>query len=76
MVTAVNAGNRSGMGVTIVPQMSLKKVMLLLLGAFAIFYIVNSPSEAAHFVKTAGENVGRWLETGAHSMAEFLEALV
>ena len=46
------------------------------MAAFAVFFIVNSPSQAAHFVKVAGENIGQWLETGAHSMVRFLESLV
>jgi large-conductance mechanosensitive channel len=56
--------------------MSLKKLLLFLLIGFAIFFVVQSPNEAASFVKTAGETAGEWFESAANAFTEFLTELV
>jgi large-conductance mechanosensitive channel len=56
--------------------MSLKKLLLFLLIGFAIFFVVQSPNEAASLVKTTGETAGEWFESAAHAFSEFLTELV
>jgi hypothetical protein len=56
--------------------MSLKKVVVMAVAAFGLFFLVQSPAEAARLVKITGENAGDWLQTVAHSMAQFLKTLV
>jgi len=44
--------------------------------AFAVFFVITKPAAAAHFVKEAGESLGQWLETAAHSLVRFFKSLV
>lgn len=56
--------------------MSLKRFLLLGLGAFALFFVVQSPSEAAEVVKVTGEKLGEWLTATAESLVTFVKDLV
>jgi hypothetical protein len=56
--------------------MSLKRVVVLAVACFGIFFLVQSPAEAARLVKVTGENAGDWLQTAAHSMSQFLKTLI
>jgi hypothetical protein len=56
--------------------MSLKRLVWLLLGAFALFFVVQSPAEAAKVVKMTGETLGEWLSATADSLVKFVTSLV
>ncbi len=56
--------------------MSLKKVLVLAGVAFGIFFLVQSPAEAAKLVKITGEHAGDWLGQAAESLSKFLRTLV
>ena len=56
--------------------MNLKRLLFLSAIAFAIFFIVNSPNEAAKLVKETGRNAGDWFETAADSLSQFLKTLI
>jgi hypothetical protein len=55
---------------------SLKRLLLLALGAFAVFFVVQSPSEAAEVVRVTGEKLGEWLGATAESLVTFVKDLV
>ena len=55
--------------------MSFKRIAGLLLVGFFIFFIVQSPVEAARVVRTAGESVGDVLGASATAFADFLSRL-
>jgi hypothetical protein len=55
---------------------SLKRFLLLGLAAFAVFFVVESPSQAAEVVRVTGEKLGEWLGATAESLAKFLTDLV
>ncbi len=57
-------------------EMSLKRAMWLLLAAFAVFFVVQAPGEAARIVKVTGENAGEWFGTAADSLAKFVKSLI
>lgn len=56
--------------------MSLKRLLLFGLLAFGVFFLVESPNEAARLVKVTGEGAGEWLEQVAHSLTTFVKTLV
>lgn len=56
--------------------MSLKRFLLLSFGAFALFFVVQSPSEAAEVVKVTGEKLGEWLGATAESLVTFVKDLM
>ena len=56
--------------------MSLKRFLFLAFIAFALFFIVQSPSEAAEVVKVTGEKLGEWLGATAESLVTFVKDLV
>jgi cell shape-determining protein MreC len=56
--------------------MNLKRLMSLAVIAFLIFFIVQSPNEAARVVKVTGETMGSWLSEIANSLSRFLSSLV
>lgn len=56
--------------------MSLKRVMWFLLIGFGVFFLVESPGEAAKLVKMTGESAGEWLSTAADSLSTFVKSLV
>lgn len=56
--------------------MRLRKLLTLGLIAFAIFFVVSSPAEAARLVKVTGENAGDWAEEVAESLSKFLKTLI
>ncbi|MGH2736991.1 MAG: hypothetical protein ACRDKZ_15535 [Actinomycetota bacterium] len=56
--------------------MSLKRLMMLLLLGFALFFLVQSPAEAAKVVKMTGQGVGEFLGTAAESLSQFVKSLV
>lgn len=49
---------------------------MYLLIAFAVFFVVQSPTEAAKLVKATGESAGEWLSTAAESLAKFVRSLI
>lgn len=55
--------------------MSLKKIVGLLLVGFFIFFMIQSPAEAARVVKTAGDSLGDILGSMADAFADFLSKL-
>jgi hypothetical protein len=55
--------------------MSLKRAVFLLLLAFAVFFVVHSPEDAARLVKQTGESAGAWFSTAAHSLSKFIKSL-
>jgi cell shape-determining protein MreC len=56
--------------------MNLRRLMSLAVIAFLIFFIVQSPNEAARVVKVTGETMGSWLSEIANSLSRFLSSLV
>ena len=56
--------------------MSLKRFLFLAFIAFSLFFIVQSPSEAAEVVKVTGEKLGEWLGATAESLVTFVKDLV
>jgi large-conductance mechanosensitive channel len=56
--------------------MNLKRLMFFLLIAFAIFFVIKSPNEAAKLVKESGQSAGEWLSTAADSFSTFLKSLI
>jgi hypothetical protein len=55
--------------------MSLKKIAGLLLVGFFIFFIIQSPGEAARVVRATGDNLGDILGSMANSFSDFLSQL-
>jgi hypothetical protein len=62
--------------VTYSDGMNLRRLMSLAVIAFLIFFIVQSPNEAARVVKVTGETMGSWLSEIANSLSRFLSSLV
>jgi cell shape-determining protein MreC len=62
--------------VTYSDGMNLKRLMSLAVVAFLIFFIVQSPNEAARVIKVTGETMGSWLSEIADSLTRFLSSLV
>jgi hypothetical protein len=56
--------------------MRVKKLLLLGLIAFGVFFVIQSPAEAARLVKVTGESAGDWLEAAAKALTKFLRTLV
>jgi hypothetical protein len=56
--------------------MSLKRILGLLTIAFLLFFVVQSPAEAAEVVKVTGETLGDWLAAIAQSLSKFIKSLV
>jgi hypothetical protein len=56
--------------------MNLRRLVTIGLIAFALFFIVQSPSEAARVVKVTGETLGDWLSAIADSLSKFIKSLV
>lgn len=56
--------------------MSLKRLLTFGLIAFALFFLVQSPAEAARLVKVTGESAGEWFESVAGSLSKFVKTLV
>ena len=56
-------------------SMSLKKAAFWLLIAFGVFFLINSPRQAADLVQGLGENAGHWFGVAGKSLARFLESL-
>jgi hypothetical protein len=56
--------------------MSLKRLVLFLLIGFFVFFLVQSPGEAARLVKVTGEQAGQWFESAAGAFTKFLSNLV
>ncbi|MGH2756578.1 MAG: hypothetical protein ACRDI3_02185 [Actinomycetota bacterium] len=56
--------------------MRIKKLLLLGLIAFAVFFVIQSPADAARLVKVTGESAGDWLEEAANALSKFLRTLV
>jgi hypothetical protein len=56
--------------------MSLKRVVWFLIILFALFFIMKSPGEAAHVVRSAWGTVGDWLGDLANSLRTFIARLV
>lgn len=56
--------------------MTLKRLLFFLFIAFAIFFVVKSPNEAARIVRETGESAGEWFSTAADSFSKFIKSLV
>jgi hypothetical protein len=55
--------------------MSLKRLLWFAVIAFAIFFVISSPTEAGRLVKSTGESAGDWFGHAATSLAKFLKTL-
>ncbi|HYI45990.1 MAG TPA: hypothetical protein VE174_11100 [Actinomycetota bacterium] len=55
--------------------MNLKKLALWAAIAFGIFFLINSPRQAAELVQGLGENAGHWFGVAGKSLARFFESL-
>lgn len=55
--------------------MSLKKIAGWLLLGFFVFFMVQSPSEAADVVRTTGQSLGDVLSATANAFADFMTNL-
>jgi len=55
--------------------MSLKKIAWWLLLGFFVFFMVQSPGEAADVVRTTGQSVGDVLSATANAFSDFLSNL-
>lgn len=56
--------------------MRFKKLFMLGLVAFGVFFLISSPAEAARLVKLTGESAGDWFQTVAAALTKFLKTLV
>ena len=56
--------------------MRFKKLITFGLIAFGLFFLIQSPAEAARLVKVTGESAGEWFQTVAESMSKFVKTLV
>lgn len=56
--------------------MGLKRVLWFALLAFGVFFLIESPGEAAKLVKMTGESAREWLSTAADSLSTFVRSLV
>lgn len=56
--------------------MRFRKLLTFGLVAFAIFFVIQSPAEAARLVKVTGENAGDWAGEVAQSLSKFLKTLI
>lgn len=56
--------------------MRFKKLLMFGFIAFGLFFLVQSPAEAARLVKITGENAGEWAEEVAQSLSQFLKTLI
>jgi large-conductance mechanosensitive channel len=59
----------------IVYGMNVRKMALYLFIAFAVFFVIQSPGEAAAIVRATGENAGEWFTTAAEAFTRFLNSL-
>jgi hypothetical protein len=55
--------------------MNLKKIAGLLLLGFFVFFMVQSPSDAADVVRTTGQSLGDVLSATANAFSDFLSDL-
>lgn len=55
--------------------MSLKKLVGLLLVALFLFFMIQSPADAAQVVRSAGESLGDLFGALAHGFSKFLSSL-
>jgi len=55
--------------------MSIKKLGFYALVAFGIFFLIQSPRQAADVVQGVGQNAGEWFTVAGQSLARFLESL-
>ena len=56
--------------------MRFKKLLTFGLIAFGLFFLIQSPTEAARLVKVTGESAGEWFQTAAQSLSKFVKTLV
>jgi hypothetical protein len=56
--------------------MSLKRVLFFLAIAFGLFFLVQSPVEAAKLVRIFGENAGELFAAAAESFVRFMKSLI
>lgn len=56
--------------------MSFKRLLTFGLVAFGLFFLIQSPAEAARLVKVTGESAGDWFATVAESLSKFVKTLV
>jgi hypothetical protein len=55
--------------------MSLKRFLWFAFLAFAVFFVISAPTDAARLVKSTGESAGEWLSTAAAALSKFLKTL-
>ena len=55
--------------------MTLKRVLWLVLIAFAVFFVIQQPAAAAHLVKNASKSLTDFFGTAAHALSKFVKSL-
>lgn len=55
--------------------MTLKRLVWLLLIAFAVFFVIQQPAAAAHLVKNASKSLTDFFGTAAHALSRFVKSL-
>lgn len=55
--------------------MSLKRFLWFACIAFAVFFVISAPADAARLLKSTGESAGEWLSNAAQSLSTFLRTL-
>lgn len=60
---------------SIIPSMNWKKLGIIALVSFLVYFLVRSPVESANAVKTLGIQIGRFANTLASSVTTFLTTL-
>ncbi|HWD09021.1 MAG TPA: hypothetical protein VHA57_08000 [Actinomycetota bacterium] len=53
----------------------LKKILLLLVVAFIVYYVLHSPTVAGHSLHAAGSNTWHALKSAASSLTKFFDSL-
>ncbi|MBA2426321.1 MAG: hypothetical protein H0V60_04450 [Actinobacteria bacterium] len=56
--------------------MNLKRLLLFCAIAFAVFFLIQAPAQAARLVKATGENAGEWFGTAASALSTFIKSLM
>ncbi len=60
----------------VVNDMKAKRLLWLGLIAFAVFFVIEAPAEAARLVRVTGETAGDWFGVAAESLTRFVKNLV
>lgn len=53
----------------------VKKILLLLVVAFIVYYVLHSPTVAGHSLHAVGSNTWHGLKSAASSLTKFFDSL-